>query len=330
MAYCSPDFHHDDFNENDFQTQGGVALWFRDYIFSLLPRYFKENDTYKDVNDKGLLERYLSVFGDEIDEDIIPWISCYLSNLDASVCDSKFIDHISDSVGNPPDIFQDDEVYRNLLQYVASIYKIKGTVKAYKLFFAILGYDVEIDELPHEDDDMYYDSGGEYDTGEERHHYDRNACLICYYYNISIRPLDTSKQLVISTDILNKLREAIYFNEPINCRLGTFTSTLEIQNTITVTSGTSIDEIKASVDTIKARGGFGTFDGTITEKIYRPEDNSITFSTLYEEGDFNGEIKSLELRHTGGYIMAYKAGLSVVKDSQSRVKINWKITVTYN
>lgn len=329
--YCSPDFNEKDFHDDDFFTlPGGFSFRFRDYLFGLLPVYFKRNDTYKDKDDKGLLERYLMVFGNELDYQVIPKITCYLHAIDAAVCDAKFLDPLSQSLGNPPDIFQDDEIYRNLLQYVVTFYKIKGTIASYKLFFAILGYDVEIEELPHEDDDSFYDSEAEYDTGEERHTYDRNACLVCYYYNINIKPLDPNAQLVVSTSNLNKLKEAIYFNEPINCKLGTFTSTLTVQDSITVSSGTKIENIMNSVDIIKAKGPFGNFSKPIVDKIHYPNENKLVFTTIFEEEDFNGEIRSLDLAHTQGYIMAFESGLSIVKDSESRVKINWEINITYN
>ena len=39
-------------------------------LINLLPFHFKEADTYKNKEGKGLLERYLSIFGKYFDEDI--------------------------------------------------------------------------------------------------------------------------------------------------------------------------------------------------------------------------------------------------------------------
>lgn len=330
MNYCNPDFDARDHNEEDFQTNyGGYDFGFRRLLFNLLPVYFKKNDTYKDENNEGLLERYLAVFGNELDREVIPAIHCYLNIVDAAVANPKFLNHLSDTVGRPPDIFQDDEIYRNLLKYIVTFYKIKGTIRSYQLFFAILGFAVEIEELPHEDDDMFYDSGGEYDTGEDRHRYDMNACLICYYYNIKIRPLNPNQPLVISTDTLNKLREAIIFNQPINTVLGTFMATADIQNNLPVTGGTPLETIKTWVDIIKARGTFGEFNVPIDSARVDNDKRTITFTGTFLEEHFSGEITSLELRkESTGYIMAYKTGLSIVKDSDSRVKINWTIKIT--
>jgi len=325
--YCNADFDARDFDSQDFETTyGGYDFGFRTYLFSLLPVFFKKEDSYKDQNDKGLLERYLSVLGTELDAEVVPAIHCYLNAIDAQLCKEKFLNHISDSVGNPPDIFQDDAIYRNLLSYIVTFYKIKGTIKSYKLFFAILGFDVEIEELPHQDDDSYYDSEAGYDTGEERSRYDMNACLICYYYNIKIKPLDPAQPLVISTSTLNKLREVIYFNEPINCVLGTFTSTLDV-NTNLPTSSTP-EQIIKWVDTIRAVGNFGSITKAIESSWISEDKKQIIFSTTFDETDFNGQINYLELRkESTGYIMGTKNNVQVVKDSESRVKINWTINI---
>ena len=325
--YCNADFDGKDFDGLDFETTyGGYDFGFRNYLWSLLPSFFKKEDTYKDINNQGLLERYLSVLGSELDAEVIPAIHCYLNAIDAQQCNEKFLNHISDTVGSPPDIFQDDVIYRNLLSFIVTFYKIKGTVKSYKLFFAILGFDVEVEELPHLDDDGYYDSEAEHDTGKIADIYDRNSCLICYYYNIKIKPLDPTKPLIISTSILNKLREAIQFNEPINCRLGTFTSTLDVITSLS-TSATPETLLKW-VDTIRVVGDFGTLSKTIESSWISDDRKRVIFSTTFNETDFDGEINSLTLKKTSsGYIMGTKTGLQIVKDSASRVKINWIINI---
>lgn len=47
------------------------------FFFKHFPYYYKENDTYKDSNGKGLLERFLEIFCNEVDEEVSP----YLDNL---------------------------------------------------------------------------------------------------------------------------------------------------------------------------------------------------------------------------------------------------------
>ena len=129
MAICNPDFNSSDFSSSDFQTTT-TGFAFQTFIQDRLPDYFRRNDTYVDENGDGLLLRYLSIFGDELDQEVIPTIECYLNIIDAQNCDAQYLTHISDVLGNPPDIFGDDDMYRNLLSYICSVYKIKGTKKS--------------------------------------------------------------------------------------------------------------------------------------------------------------------------------------------------------
>lgn len=214
MAICNPDFNSSDFYSGDFQTTT-IDFVFQTFIQDRLPDYFRRNDTYVDNNGDGLLMRYLSIFGDEIDQEIIPTIECYLNIIDAQNCDAQYLTHISDVLGNPPDIFGDDDKYRNLLSYICSVYKIKGTKKAYELFFSLLGFDIDLYEIPLNDSVLNYDSAGEYDTDMI---YDQSKCSPCSFYDITFYPKDPSNY-VFTADLIAKLRAAIKFNEPINAKL---------------------------------------------------------------------------------------------------------------
>lgn len=257
MSQCTPDFSEIDFSALDFQvTSGGFDFSFRTYLFNRLPTYFKTQDSYKDVNDKGLLERFMSSLGYELDYEVVSKIECYLSIIDASVCDEKYLIHLSDVLGNPPDVFQDENIYRNLLTYIVSIYKIKGTVEAYRLFFSILGFDIEITELPPAILSTEYDTGGIYDSGNPLAVYDRGGCTKCYLYDISFYPTG-SGELVIDQSTLNKLKETIYFNQPINTRLNNLTSILNIEDSISINV---TDEQKEKISTIIHYDGVALYD----------------------------------------------------------------------
>ena len=216
MAICNPDFNSSDFNSSDFQTTSTTGFSFQSFIQDRLPDYFRRNDTYDDKDGHGLLLRYLSIFGDELDQEVIPTIECYLNIIDAQYCDAKYLTHISDVLGNPPDIFGDDDMYRNLLSYICSVYKIKGTKKAYELFFSLLGFNIDLYEVPLNDKVTNYDSEGEYDDIELI--YDQNKCTPCSYYDITFYPKNPNNY-TFTADLINKLRAVIKFNEPINAKL---------------------------------------------------------------------------------------------------------------
>lgn len=233
MGCTRADFYGEDFYNEDFQVDtflNKFRKWFRD----LLPAHIIERDTYKDNLGRGLYERYMLLFGAYIDDDIIPEIECYLNIIDASIAEEKYLNHISDVLGNPPDVFKNIDQYRNLLSYIVSVYKIKGTKQAYELFFGILGFNIIITE---EDPSLLlslYDEGMLYDDGSL---YDQGKCHPCSTYSIEFYASDPNDPILDATT-LNLLRAAIDFNEPINAVLSGLTLTVNIEDEMQI----SIDE----------------------------------------------------------------------------------------
>lgn len=116
------------------------------HLFGKLPSYFKENDTYKDGNDEGLLERYLEIFCLEIDNEVSPYIDELLDITDAEALSGltrsnpmDFLNILSDIFKNPPDIGTEDQ-YIKLIRHIVWILKTKGTIRSLELFLAIFGY----------------------------------------------------------------------------------------------------------------------------------------------------------------------------------------------
>ena len=76
----------------------------------------------------------------------------------------------------------------------------------------------------------------------------------------------------------------------------------------------------------------------ITTTLVNPTSNSVTFTTVLLETDFNGYINSLYLRSepvgllVGGMSgelpnFSGKTGLNILKDGNTRLKISWEITI---
>jgi hypothetical protein len=152
-------------------------------LISLLPLYFKDNDTYKDNEDKGILERFLSIFGDYFKDDIQPDIDTMIGIIDIEDTDPKFINFIWELFGavpyaygvmmsnaawntynprGPNDISSWKEItteqnprpdFRKLLKYIIPLYKVKGTLDFYPLLLSFFGYDCKV-----------VDSTGDYDN----------------------------------------------------------------------------------------------------------------------------------------------------------------------
>lgn len=232
--FLNEDFYHEDFNVNKFRNR--FKKWFRDII----PLHIKILDSYKNAEDEGLYERYMSLFGDNIDSDIMPEINCYLNIIDASITDEKYLNHISDVLGNPPDVFKNINQYRNLLSYIVSVYKIKGTKDAYSLFFGILGFNVQLIEIPILNEESLYDQEGIYDRNNIDSVYDQDICQSCSDYDIIFSYSDTGN-IVLDSNIVNLLRAAISFNEPINARLRSLTMVLPISDNLSIIMDDNVD-----------------------------------------------------------------------------------------
>lgn len=142
---------------------------FQNWIFNQLPTYFKKFDTYKDLNGRGLLERFLEALGLELDQELIPPLENYLDITDTSTAPSEHIVHISYTLGRPPNFFTSEAEYRKFLSFILSLYKIKGTLKSYQALLAYFNYQVNlITEFPpcvtYDTEFTYDEDGTAYDT----------------------------------------------------------------------------------------------------------------------------------------------------------------------
>jgi hypothetical protein len=77
-------------------------------LMDLLPSYFKAFDTYKDQNDKGVLERFLELIGESVVDDtdrnssMLPNIDNILDIIDVETTRAGLLDYIYDFLGAPP------------------------------------------------------------------------------------------------------------------------------------------------------------------------------------------------------------------------------------
>jgi hypothetical protein len=205
---------------------------FRQFFMNLLTVYQRDNDTYKDIYGVGLFERYMSLFGESIDYEQAEQIDNYLDIIDAAICDEKFLIHLSDVLGNPPDIFLNNDQYRNLLLYITNVYKVKGTSRGYLLFFYILGFIVTVTEVEPTQTTLTYDAAGKlYDEEENPLLYDTQGCQMCSVYHLRIEKIG-DVEFTLDDNTLSKMLDAIKFNEPINANLGIMTIVLNITDVI--------------------------------------------------------------------------------------------------
>lgn len=132
---------------------------FKEYIFNrLFPAYYKKNDTYKDENGQGILERFIGVCSQYLDNKVmgdqedLPGLHNIWDIIDIDKTPEQFLNYFWEYFGMIPyanlesknnselDLPKAD--IRRALKYAVSLYKIRGT----QLFYTILGrlYGVEI------------------------------------------------------------------------------------------------------------------------------------------------------------------------------------------
>ncbi len=195
-----------------------MTFSFAKFFSKLFPAYYRQNDTLQDVDGEGTLSRFVDTFGEAIDANTIPLVEDMVENiLDAAECDSRFLNHIAYTLGNPPDVMNSEELYRKLLLHIVSIYKIKGTIPSYWYFFNLLGFSVVVTEYPCVD--ILYDQTNLYDDAKL---YDKYCCN-CSDYSLAFSSVEdncssNTYNSISQTTILNLLK-VIFFLEPINARL---------------------------------------------------------------------------------------------------------------
>jgi len=199
-----------------------MAFNFQKFLFGQLPVYYKLKDTYKNNNDEGLLERYLEIFGLELNQEITPMVENYLDIIDPFTTDAKFLNDLAYTLGSPPDLLGNPNQYAKLLAYIIQIYKIKGTAKALELLFALLGFTISVIEFApsatvYMDDSKIMDDGHIMDGG----------CPSCSDYEVIIHSLLTPSSATcqapvystVNNTILATFIKIIEFNQPINAEL---------------------------------------------------------------------------------------------------------------
>lgn len=222
-----------------------ILFKFKDWLFRQFPTYFWENDTYKDSQGKGLLQRYLTNFGIEYDDEMVDYIHNFMDILDIKLTPIKFFPFIGYTLGSPPDIGNDVDgnyAQRRFLTYLVAFYKLKGTEKSYQLLFNLLGLSCTIVLLPKKTSKKY-DTFQIYDNPDNTILFDL-SCEPCQEYSINYwnrydDPL-TPTLLDIPQDTIDKLQSIICFAQPIDCKLLNLNHALQYTETYNPTDNNTV------------------------------------------------------------------------------------------
>lgn len=135
-----------------------MAFLLKEKIFGFFGREIKIRDSYKDVNGKGILERYNEVMGLEYDTYYSEYIDNLIDNtLVPQTVLEKFIPYMELMFGGLQFSGTDIQTRRKILKFALRLYETKGTKKGYDLIFRLLGFNsVTIVEY---DDNYTFDMG---------------------------------------------------------------------------------------------------------------------------------------------------------------------------
>lgn len=156
-------------------------------LINFLPSNYKEEDTYK-VDGKGLLERFLEIFGNYFEDYIVNDTSSILDLIDIAHTPEIYLNYLWEFLGElpfaygnhvdadkwktyfngfdsderieelselwlvPKDseslLYLSPEMVRKVLRYSVSLFKIRGTERFFKIYFGLFNIDVAFSNYP--------------------------------------------------------------------------------------------------------------------------------------------------------------------------------------
>lgn len=192
-----------------------MAFLLKPKIFKLYGPEEKNNDTYKDIDGKGIFERYNESLAEDFDEEILILINNLVGNtMDPFTVQQKFIAYLEEMLGVNFSISDTIARRRKFLSIINHIYDIKSTIPAYQIMLKWLGFDT-VDIIEY-DNAHGFDSPFTFD--DKRRRFDNKCGKACGQYSIQL-----TGTVANTPDIVSKVFKIIEFNEPIDAELRSVT-----------------------------------------------------------------------------------------------------------
>lgn len=185
--------------------------------FKLKTRFFeyfgkdaKVRDTFKDVNGKGISERYHEALGEGYDDDVSDLMDNFIDRtMVPKQMASQLIPLMEWMLGSPVVVTDAVAMRRRIIQFSQQIYNIKSTALSYEILLRMLGFaTVTIQEFVITsgfDSDFTFDEESRVFDGSDKN---------CTEYTVSLTGV------IIITDAVNAaVFRIIEFLEPVNADL---------------------------------------------------------------------------------------------------------------
>lgn len=184
-----------------------MAYKLKDRIFGYFGNYDKQTDTYKDVNKKGINQRYHESLGEDFDVYVLPFLDKLLDNtINPRTTQDKFVAYLEAMIGNIVIVKNTAQHRKKIIELSNRIYEIKGTLKSYRVMLMMLGFTgVVIEEIYKT---YGFDSAVTLDDPER---FFDMGCLPCSEYNLRL-----SGGVVINDELRKTIYRIDEFLAPIN------------------------------------------------------------------------------------------------------------------
>lgn len=117
-----------------------MAYSLKENIFNFFGVGAKVNDTYKDVDGKGIWERYSETVGEQYDEDLQPLIDDFIANVvDPTTALQKMLIYLEGDVGFPISLYNTTPWRRKMLVLHHWITLVKGTLLSHEILYRMMG-----------------------------------------------------------------------------------------------------------------------------------------------------------------------------------------------
>lgn len=196
-----------------------MAFKLKDRIFKLYGNYIIKTDSYKNLEGRGLLQRYNELCAEDYDNNLQPRIESLVDNtLVPQTTLLNFLPYLNYMIGGSLFLGTAEDQIRKSIRFATKLYQIKGTILSYETAFKMLGFtSIIIIEYP---------AGGTFDNGnttsevQAEPYFDDfyrtfdETCPSCSAYTIRIYG-----DLTLTDELHKAIFRAISFCEPINAQL---------------------------------------------------------------------------------------------------------------
>lgn len=208
--------------------------FFNTWLWNKIPYAIRKRDSYKDLSGKGIMERTLEAYGEELDENFMPFLNNFIDLFSIETMPTKFLTTKASDLGGLPTLNNDPIVFRKLLLLATQIFKIKGTEKSYQLIFNLLGYDVKIWDIEPNKKAFYDDKVSRYDDATYDGDYQWYSDFYVLITPIGLEPEDFNT-FTITDDLINYAQQIVNLLTPYDCQYKGLIAKAKLNDTTSLT-----------------------------------------------------------------------------------------------